>query len=255
MAELAAAAALQEQQAVNAEGEDMGAEGEVDLDAEVPDADEAGGTESEEEEETTESEEDEDEDEEEEEEGNVTAEPSRFEGESMIEGSMVGGDGFSPARAERYLEVEDAELDGRAQDMRDLGVERDLDEEIPEAGSYEHTDTEEETSDSESEGCSEEEHDDNDSALPPSGAQSAEQSVLLDRSIDLTVEEMMDWSFVSYTRGNSARRARRSAGARRGRWSGGSDVIMGGSEADASPAVSAGSVMQRLRAARRNDVD
>jgi hypothetical protein len=250
MAELAAAAAQQEQVPV----EVMDEEGERDLDAEVPDADA----------EVTESEEDEDDDEEEEEEveGNVTIEPSRFCEESMLEGSLVGGDGFSPARAERYLDAEDAEMDGRAQDMRDLGVERDLDEEIPEAGSYEHTDTEEETDDSES--CSD---DDEDSACPMSedaseiGASAigaADLSVLDASALDASVDEMMDSSFVSFTRAsqntNSARRMRRSMGAR-GRWSGGSDVVMEGSEAEPSPSISqnsANSVMARLRAARDN---
>jgi hypothetical protein len=244
MAELAAAAAQQEQVPVEV------LEEERDLDDEVPDAD-AEVTESEEDDDDDDDDEDE---EEEEEEGNVTVEPSRFGEDSMLENSLVGGDGFSPARAERYLDAEDAELDGRAQDMRDLGVERDLDEEIPEAGSYEHTDTEEETSDSDSgsEPCSDDERD---SACPPSEGASA---IGADLSVlDASVEEMMDSSFVSYTRGsnntNSARRMRRSmGGVGRSRWSGGSDVVMEGSEAEPSPSVSANSVMARLRAARRH---
>jgi hypothetical protein len=40
--------------------------------------------------------------------------------------------------------MEDAELDGRLQDERDMAMEGDLDNDVPEAGSYEHTDTEEE---------------------------------------------------------------------------------------------------------------
>lgn len=76
-------------------------------------------------------------------EGEVT-----FNEESLLEGS-VNGDG------QVMLAMEDAELVGRLQDQRDLGMdigeERDLDEDVPEAGSYEHTDTEEEDESTEGE--------------------------------------------------------------------------------------------------------
>ncbi|KAE9981919.1 hypothetical protein BLS_006831 [Venturia inaequalis] len=76
-------------------------------------------------------------------EGEVT-----FNEESLLEGS-VDGDG------QVMLALEDAELVGRLQDQRDLGMdvgeERDLDEDVPEAGSYEHTDTEEEDDSTEGE--------------------------------------------------------------------------------------------------------
>lgn len=76
-------------------------------------------------------------------EGEVT-----FNEESLLEGS-VDGDG------QVMLAMEDAELVGRLQDQRDLGMdvgeERDLDEDVPEAGSYEHTDTEEEDDSTEGE--------------------------------------------------------------------------------------------------------
>jgi hypothetical protein len=76
-------------------------------------------------------------------EGEVT-----FNEESLLEGS-VDGDGHL------MLAMEDAELVGRLQDQRDLGMEigeeRDLDEDVPEAGSYEHTDTEEEDDSTEGE--------------------------------------------------------------------------------------------------------
>lgn len=80
-------------------------------------------------------------------EGEVT-----FNEESLLEGS-VDGDG------QVLLAMEDAELVGRLQDQRDLGMdvgeERDLDEDVPEAGSYEHTDTEEEEDSTEGEEDSE----------------------------------------------------------------------------------------------------
>jgi hypothetical protein len=52
-----------------------------------------------------------------------------FNEDSFIEGSMVAGE------VEHMLEMEEAEIAGVLQE------ERDLDDDIPEAGSYEHTDT------------------------------------------------------------------------------------------------------------------
>ncbi|ORY18032.1 hypothetical protein BCR34DRAFT_554693 [Clohesyomyces aquaticus] len=52
-----------------------------------------------------------------------------FNEDSFIEGSMVAGE------VERMLEIEEAEMAGVLQE------ERDLDDDIPEAGSYEHTET------------------------------------------------------------------------------------------------------------------
>ncbi|KAG9714025.1 hypothetical protein KCU73_g16335, partial [Aureobasidium melanogenum] len=48
-------------------------------------------------------------------------------------------------------------LTGVAQDELDLGIERDLDDSVPEAGSYQHTDSELEDSDSDDEDEEEEE--------------------------------------------------------------------------------------------------
>lgn len=80
-------------------------------------------------------------------EGEVT-----FNEESLLEGS-IDGDG------QALLAMEDAELVGRLQDQRDLGMdsdeERDMDDDVPEAGSYEHTDTEEEDDSTEGEEDSE----------------------------------------------------------------------------------------------------
>lgn len=66
-----------------------------------------------------------------------------FNEESLLEGSIVQHDGDAENEAqdddvdvEQMLEMEEAEIDGVLQD------ERDLDDDVPEAGSYEHTDTE-----------------------------------------------------------------------------------------------------------------
>ena len=54
-----------------------------------------------------------------------------------MEGSHVSGND------EHYAVMEEAELTGAARDEEDLGIEheRDLDDSVPEAGSYQHTDT------------------------------------------------------------------------------------------------------------------
>lgn len=74
----------------------------------------------------------------------VTAEDT-FNEEGLMEGSML--------EQEQYAELEEAELTGVAQEEEDLGIEeeRDLDDDVPDAGSYQHTDTEEEDSSSEEE--------------------------------------------------------------------------------------------------------
>jgi hypothetical protein len=125
----AAEAGMQEDEAAE-EGQER------DLDAEIPDADGDGD------------EDVDDEEEEEEEEANVT-----FNESSVVEGSRVEMD------AETYAAIEEAELTGAAREMEELGMERememerDLDDSVPEAGSYQHTDTEVEdsTTDSDSE--------------------------------------------------------------------------------------------------------
>lgn len=117
-----AALRAQEEAAAHAAGRPVGFDGtlpdqeERDLDAEVPDGD--GSTiASDDEAENT---------------ANVT-----FHEESLVQGS--------PAVLRRVaLQMEDAELDGRLQDERDMAMEGDLDDDVPEAGSYEHTDTEDE---------------------------------------------------------------------------------------------------------------
>jgi hypothetical protein len=120
--------------------------GEVDLDADVPDADAPGEASEGDDERDSDDDEVDDDDEEEEDEENDVASASHFNDESLIEGSLVGGDGLAPGQTQGFLDAEDAELNGRAQDLRDLGGGVDLDADIPEAGSYEHTDTDQDDS-------------------------------------------------------------------------------------------------------------
>lgn len=102
-------------------GDEDAEEDEVDLDAEIPDAD-----------------------------ADATGGDLTFNEDSMLEGSQV-----DPAEreADEYAEMEEAELTGAARDEEDLDMDldRDLDDSVPEAGSYQHTDTELEETDSESE--------------------------------------------------------------------------------------------------------
>lgn len=69
-----------------------------------------------------------------------------FNENSMVEGSQIEANELE----EQFAVMEEAELTGAAQDEEDLGMEmeRDLDDSVPEAGSYQHTDTELEESDS-----------------------------------------------------------------------------------------------------------
>lgn len=121
-----------------AEQEDLDAPEERDLDDDIPEAEITGDiTEDITEEDIT---------------GDITADDT-FNEDSMMEGSML-------EQQEHYAELEVAELTGTAQEEEDLGIEEedlgmddeiDLDDEVPEAGSYQHTDTEEEDSSSEEE--------------------------------------------------------------------------------------------------------
>jgi len=114
MLELAEAQEMQGQEGgMDGAGEDEGPL-ERNLDDDIPDMDEMG------------------------EEADVT-----FNEESLLEGSMV--EGMNAAEVEHMLELEEAEMTGVLQDERDLSVlqyEHDLDDDVPEAGSYQHTDTE-----------------------------------------------------------------------------------------------------------------
>lgn len=109
-----------------AEEEEEGV-GERDLDDEVPEAESDGS-------EGSDSDGDEREDGDGDGEGEMT-----FNGSSFLEGSIVAAN----AEVDQMLEMEEAEMAGVLQD------ERDLDDDVPEAGSYQHTDTELEDSSSE----------------------------------------------------------------------------------------------------------
>lgn len=117
MNELAAAEQSQVMMGADGAGEGVG-EGmeERDLDADVPDADAEA-----------------DEEDEDEAEREVT-----FNEESLLEGSE------EDMLSQHMMRLEEAELDGTLQDERELGLDRDLDDDVPDAGSWEHTDTEEE---------------------------------------------------------------------------------------------------------------
>ncbi|CAK3861326.1 kinesin K39 [Lecanosticta acicola] len=116
-----AQAQAEAQEATAAEEEEAGEAVEVDLDAEIPEAD-------------------------------MTGAEVTFNEDSMMEGSQVETTEQDTAeQGVEYAEMEEAELTGAARDEEDLGLERDLDDSVPEAGSYQHTDTEVEDTDSESE--------------------------------------------------------------------------------------------------------
>jgi len=76
-----------------------------------------------------------------------------FNEDSMMEGSSQLVELVDEEDGEEYAEMEEAELTGAARDEEELGIEheRNLDDSVPEAGSYQHTDTELEDSTSESE--------------------------------------------------------------------------------------------------------
>ncbi|KAK4979877.1 hypothetical protein LTR42_000184 [Elasticomyces elasticus] len=87
-----------------------------------------------------------------------TAADMSFNEESILEGNSILVDQQQQLElqeeeeeAQHAVELEEAELMGVAQDEEELGIERDLDDSVPEAGSYQHTDTELEESDSNSE--------------------------------------------------------------------------------------------------------
>ncbi|KAF2196830.1 hypothetical protein GQ43DRAFT_444763 [Delitschia confertaspora ATCC 74209] len=113
------------QQAEQGEDDEIG-EGEHDLDDDVPEAEESFSEVSNDSEDDIVTEEGDTV----EENSQIEAADLTFNDESFIEGSMV------QAEVEHMLEMEEAEMAGVLQE------ERDLDDDIPEAGSYEHTDTE-----------------------------------------------------------------------------------------------------------------
>lgn len=200
------AAAAEEQ----AEGEE---EQERDLDEEIPDAD--GEEEEEDDEDITDSDEEDEDDEEEPEEMQSelqsemlsqmhseipVAEDITFNEESMFADTSMAALDEESREQERYRHLQEAELTGVAQDELDLGIERDLDDSVPEAGSYQHTDSELEDSDSDDEDDEEEEEEQ--SQLEPHEGEQSEivptampysRSSLLSRD----VSSLLDSSFVT----------------------------------------------------------
>ena len=194
----AAAAAAEEQ----AEGEE---EQERDLDEEIPDAD---GEEEEEDddEDITDSDEDEDDEEEQEEMQSElqsemlsqmhseipVAEDITFNEESMFADTSMAALDEESREQERYRHLQEAELTGVAQDELDLGIERDLDDSVPEAGSYQHTDSELEDSDSEEEQSHMEPQEDEQSEMVGAVIQRSRSSLL-----SRDVSSLLDSSFVT----------------------------------------------------------
>ncbi|KAI4736238.1 hypothetical protein E4T50_13269 [Aureobasidium sp. EXF-12298] len=148
--------------AVEAEAE-AEQEAEVDLDEEIPDAEE----DEDEDEDITDSDEEEEEEEQSELHSELqshlqhsevpVAEDITFNEESMFADTSIAALDEESREQERYRHLQEAELTGVAQDEFDLGIERDLDDSVPEAGSYQHTDSELEDSDEESDDEEEEE--------------------------------------------------------------------------------------------------
>ncbi|THZ89052.1 hypothetical protein D6C84_00369 [Aureobasidium pullulans] len=201
-----------------AAAEEGGEEGEVeeeerDLDEEIPDAD---GEEEEEEEDEDEdlSDSDEEEDEDEEELQSElqsemlehsqlqhseipVAEDITFNEDSMFaENSLLEID-EETREQERYDRLQEAELTGVAQDQLDLGVERDLDDSVPEAGSYQHTDSELDDSDEDSD----EDEDEEEQEQSQLEEQSEMIGAVMQRSrsslLSRDVSSLLDSSFVT----------------------------------------------------------
>ena len=206
----AAAAAEEGGEEADVEGEE-----ERDLDEEIPDAD------GEEEEEEEEEDEDEDEDlsdsDEEEDEEELqselqsemlehsqlqhseipVAEDITFNEDSMFaENSLLEID-EETREQERYDRLQEAELTGVAQDQLDLGVERDLDDSVPEAGSYQHTDSELDDSDEDSD----EDEDEEEQEQSQLEEQSEMIGAVMQRSrsslLSRDVSSLLDSSFVT----------------------------------------------------------
>lgn len=190
-----------------AEAEQEGeAEEERDLDEEIPDADEE-----EEDEDITDSDEEEEEEEEEQSELQSemlqsqmqhseipVAEDITFNEESMFADTSIAALDEESREQERYRHLQEAELTGVAQDEFDLGIERDLDDSVPEAGSYQHTDSELEDSDEESD---EEEEEEQSGLEQQEDEQSEMVGAVMQRSrsslLSRDVSSLLDSSFVT----------------------------------------------------------
>lgn len=196
-------------------GEEADVEGEEerDLDEEIPDADGEEEEEEEEEEDEDLSDSDEEEDEEEDLQSELqsemlehsqlqhseipVAEDITFNEDSMFaENSLLEID-EETREQERYDRLQEAELTGVAQDQLDLGVERDLDDSVPEAGSYQHTDSELDDSDEDSD----EDEDEEEQEQSQLEEQSEMIGAVMQRSrsslLSRDVSSLLDSSFVT----------------------------------------------------------
>ncbi|CAD0093782.1 unnamed protein product [Aureobasidium vineae] len=128
------------------------------------------------------------------------AEDITFNEESMFADTSIAALDEESREQERYRHLQEAELTGVAQDELDLGIERDLDDSVPEAGSYQHTDSELEDSDD-----NEDDEDDEDEEQSELEQQEDEQSELvgavMQRSrsslLSRDVSSLLDSSFVT----------------------------------------------------------
>jgi hypothetical protein len=209
-----AAAAAAEAEAEQ-EGEE--GEGERDLDEEIPDAEDDEEDEDEDEDITdSDEEEEEDEDDEEEMQSELQsemlqsqmqhseipiAEDITFNEESMFADTSIAALDEESREQERYRHLQEAELTGVAQDEFDLGIERDLDDSVPEAGSYQHTDSELEDSDEEDEDEEEEEEEEEQSRVEQQEDESEMVGAVMQRSrsslLSRDVSSLLDSSFVT----------------------------------------------------------
>ncbi|KAI4725919.1 hypothetical protein E4T49_06351 [Aureobasidium sp. EXF-10728] len=185
---------------------------ERDLDEEIPDA---SGEDEEEEEDITDSDEEESGDGDEEDEDVQSelqsemlshvhseipvAEDITFNEESMFADTSIAALDEESREQERYRHLQEAELTGVAQDELDLGIERDLDDSVPEAGSYQHTDSELEDSDDDED---ESEDEGEQSRLEPQGDEPSEMvGAVMQRSrsslLSRDVSSLLDSSFVT----------------------------------------------------------
>jgi hypothetical protein len=203
-----AAAAAEDAEVDAGEGEER------DLDEEIPDAEEGDEEDEDEDEDITDS--DEEEEDEDEEEGMQSelqsdmlqsqmqhseipiAEDITFNEESMFADTSIAALDEESREQERYRHLQEAELTGVAQDEFDLGIERDLDDSVPEAGSYQHTDSELEDSDEEDD---DEEEEEEQSRVEQQEDESEMVGAVMQRSrsslLSRDVSSLLDSSFVT----------------------------------------------------------
>ena len=126
------------------------------------------------------------------------AEDITFNEESMFADTSIAALDEESREQERYRHLQEAELTGVAQDEFDLGIERDLDDSVPEAGSYQHTDSELEDSDEDSD---EEEEEEQSGLEPQEDEQSEMVGAVMQRSrsslLSRDVSSLLDSSFVT----------------------------------------------------------